>query len=390
MNKKFDKVREYTHILLGYPHTNMLGILRSLGEEGIFPIIFTRRASGKANSGLIRSKYAKHIRYIDSYDAALKCIMKEYGGRPKKCFLHIMNDYLVTLLDEHYDELKDSFYLFHGAKAGILSPYLDKKALCDLAEASGLPTPQHEIVKRGNLPQKLHYPIFIKALNPFGAWKGDYTICHSEEELLSAYEKLHDNEWIMEEFIEKKDEISLQGISVNRGEELYMPYQKGYTHLRENDYGTYMYYEKNQLPDYLIDGIQKAIRAIGFSGCFEVEFLQDKSGNLYFLEINLRYSGSNQGMLYGGVNLPMEWALSQLDGCISTHDIKLRDDRFYIMNEAKDIDYFLMSKKTTLKEWLKDVRKASGFYIFDKHDLMPAIVYYTFYTLRKIRALFRK
>ncbi len=389
MNKKFDKVREYTHILLGYPHTNTLSLIRSFGEEGVSPIILTPRVSGKANSGFLRSKYAKDIRYIDSYDEALEYIIKEWGGKPKKCFLHIMNDYLVTLLDEHYDELKDSFYLFHGAKAGILSPYLDKKALCDLAEASGLPTPQHEIVKRGNLPQKLHYPIFVKALNPFGAWKGDYTICYSEEELLSAYGKLRDDVWIMEEYIDKVCEVSVQGISLHGGEDIYLPYKKVYTRLREKDYGTYMYYEKNDLPESLMEGIRKAIKTIGYSGCFEFEFLQDKSGNLYFLEINLRYSGSNQGMRHGGVNLPMEWALAELNGKISTQDI-IPMERYYIMNDKTDIDYFLLSGKISLKEWLKDVWRSKGFFIFDKHDLMPAIVYYTFYTLRKIRALFRK
>lgn len=387
MNKKFDKVREYTHILLCSPNLNSLSLIRSFGQEGISPIIVALRVKGKLRSCLLLSKYAKNIHYVSSYDEGIDYIIQKYGEGDKKKFLHLHNDSMLSRCDNRYNELKDSFFLFNGRGQGKLTPYFDKKDLCELADACGLPIPQHEIVKRGQLPQKLGYPIFIKSRTPFGFWKADATICKTQEDLIAAYDTLRENEWLMEEYIDKVCEVSVQGISLHAGEEIYLPYKKVYTRLREKDFGSYMYYERNDLPDSVQQGIQRAIKTIGFSGCFEVEFLQDKEGKLYFLEINLRYSTSNQGMRQGGINLPMEWALSEINGKLSTQDISLRNDRYYAMNEMVDIDYFLMQHRISWRTWLEDARRAECFYIFDKHDIVPALAYFTIYAAKKALAL---
>lgn len=163
-------------------------------------------------------------------------------------------------------------------------------------------------------------------------------ICHSADEVMAAYEGLCSAEWLMQEYIEKKTEVSLQGISLHDGEEIYLPYVKAYKRMREKDYGTYMYYDIYYLPEEVLEAIRRAIRKLGFNGCFEIEFLQDKEEHLFFLEINMRYSASNQGMRYGGVNLPLEWALAESSGQLHTDSITLRKKRFYVMNEIVDIE----------------------------------------------------
>lgn len=153
-----------------------------------------------------------------------------------------------------------------------------------------------------------------------------------------------------------------------------MPYKKAYVRLRDKDYGTYMYYEPNDMEPEMLEGIKQMLRTIQFSGCFEIEFLQDKQGNLFFLEINLRYSASNQGMDCGGVNLPMEWALAAITGHLNETSIPLRTDRYYVMNEKLDIPGMLLTRKISFPAWLRDFRRAECCYLWDKHDMKPALL----------------
>lgn len=76
------------------------------------------------------------------------------------------------------------------------------------------------------MPKKLTYPIFIKTNNSFANWKSDAGIAHNEQELVELCDSFASDEWMMEDFIDKKFEDSWQGISVNGGQQVYMPYRK--------------------------------------------------------------------------------------------------------------------------------------------------------------------
>lgn len=386
IHARYALVRDRIHIIFGPPSRNSLGIIRSLGREGIRPVVVT--LPRPKFLPFVASRYVKEIHIENDLDKCVDYIIEKYGLGGKKCFLHLTNDPIMQECDKRYDELKDLFYLFHGEGQGALSRYFGKKVQCDLAKACGLPTPGYEVVARGEMPQTLHYPIYVKCMDSFGAWKEDMEICRTPEELREAYNHLVSDQWLMQDFIDKQTEVSLQGISVRGGEQVYMPYKKAYTRLRDKDYGTYMYYDANDLPDSLIDGIRRVIRAIHFSGCFEIEFLQDKQGNLFFLEINLRYSGSNQGMDCGGVNLPLEWALSELTGSIDESAISLRGERFYVMNDFLDIPLMLHGKVSFFK-WLHDFWRADCYYVLDWRDLKPPLVYGYNCVCRKLGRFFK-
>lgn len=255
--------------------------------------------------------------------------------------------------------------------------------MCELAVSCGLPVPKFEIVKRGCLPKKLNYPIFVKTNNSFANWKADAGIAHDERELKELCKKFVSNEWIMEEYVDKKAEDSWQGISINGGKQVYMPYRKRYVRLRKNDYGTYMYYENCQPPKEIANGIQQMLRIMNFSGCFEAEFLLDRKEHLHFLEINPRFSASNQGMLAGGVNMPLEWALSELNGNIAESSIELNYKPYYVMNEFLDFSAQVLSRNISIYKWIKDMKKSSCLFYYSKNDTSP------FYTELKIR-IFRK
>ena len=49
------------------------------------------------------------------------------------------------------------------------------------------------------------------------------------------------------------------------------------------------------------------IREVGYTGLFSMEFLRDKYGNDYFMEINFRNDGNAISVTEAGVNLPYIW-----------------------------------------------------------------------------------
>ena len=361
-------LKEYKHIILGFAHANTLGIIRSMGKEGIKPIVIGIKDKTK-NRAYYKSRYIGLLHLVNSYEEGLNYIKSNFTENHKN-FLYLMSDAGINLCDRKYEELKEHFYFFNAGSANILSKYMDKGFLCEQARKCNLPVPNFEIVKRGNLPRTLSYPVFIKSRNPFCEWKEDMAICKSEEELLKAQGAFVADEWLIQDYIQKKTEVSIQGISVNGGKQVYMPYIKKYARLRDTDYGTYMYYEINDLSESLQQKICKYLQLVNFSGCFEIEFLQDNNDNLYFLEINFRYSGSNQGMYYGGVNLPLEWAIAEIKGEMS-ENIKLRNERYYVMNEYLDIKNVL-SGKMSLAKFLKDFSNSYK-YIYDNKDLKPIL-----------------
>lgn len=273
--------------------------------------------------------------------------------------------------------------------ANSLTQYLNKNVLCNLASNCGLPVPNYEIVKRGEVPLKLSYPIFIKTNNSFANWKADSGIAYDEKELIKLCNQFGSDEWIMQDCIEKTFEDSWQGISVNGGEQVYMPYKKRYIRLRKNDFGTYMCYEAIQPEVKIANSIRKMLREMNYSGCFEVEFLVDKNEKLHFLEINPRFSASNQGMLVGGVNMPLEWALSELNGRIDEASIHLKSEKYFVMNEFTDFSKQVLTRNVSICQWIHDIKQSACLFYYSDDDPIPFYLELKCRLLRKLKKIFK-
>lgn len=383
---KYKSLQNYNHIVFCFPHANSLGIVRAIAKGGLKPIVVSIGSLDEDN-GFFHSKYLNECYRFATPSEGLDFIIKKFSDDNHKNFLYLMADFGIRICDERYEELKEHFFFFNSGGAYRLIPYLNKDRLCELAISCGLPVPKFEIVKRGCVPKNLNYPIFIKTNNSFANWKSDAGIAHNESELIELCKKFESDEWIMEDYIDKKFEDSWQGISVYGGQQVYMPYRKRYVRLRKNDYGTYMYYETCQPPEDIVRGVQQMLREMNFSGCFEVEFLLDKNEKLHFLEINPRFSASNQGMLIGGVNMPLEWALSMLNGGIDENSIKLSDKPYYVMNEFIDFSKQVLSGNISIFKWLKDLKKSSGLYYYQRDDVSPFYNELKIKVLRKIKKI---
>ena len=72
-----DELKKHKFIVLGAEHYNPLGIVRSLGEEGIKPIVVTRKSKLKITSS---SKYCGEIYHVNSNEEGYDLIVKKFAG----------------------------------------------------------------------------------------------------------------------------------------------------------------------------------------------------------------------------------------------------------------------------------------------------------------------
>lgn len=358
------------YIIFGRNNGNVLGQIRSFGEAGLRPIVVWYGYDGHDPRG---SKYIDQFISVKSAEEGLNFIIQQYGNSPLKNILCTDNDGLVGLMDQNYDKLKDSFIFFNAGEQGRLSVMMEKQKLCELAEKNGLRTPKSQIVKNGELNHGISYPVFIKAIDSFDVhWKDTVSICSDEEELKQYYTKRPSIiKVLIQEYIKKKNEYILQGISVNGGKELYMPIEGAYYRLPADAYGSYLYFEAYKGGEKLYQKLQNMFLDIHYSGVFEIEFLVDQNDQLYFLEINFRHTLWNHTFTDMGINLCTIWANSEIAGRLVTNGAKLNCKRQNLMREFMDLKRCLRDKNVSLIQWLKDLHNTDSFVLYDKNDTKP-------------------
>ena len=159
------------------------------------------------------------------------------------------------------------------------------------------------------------------------------------------------------------------GCSLNHGDEIVIP---GYSKCIRPRPGTNTgVREYKPFEDFNCDlkACRDFIKAIGYQGLFSMEYLRDKQGNYYFMEINMRNDGNAICVTGAGVNLPYIW----YQYCIGN------DYKAETKNTVKDIfvmpeidDFRLMLKgKVSLRTWLRDYKRTTTFMEYSDRDPIP-------------------
>lgn len=368
-----ESYKDHKFIVFCVDHYNPLGVVRSLGEVGIKPIVIIY---DKAKPFIIpSSKYYGKIYWVTTIEEGYEILLKEYSHETYKPFIYTCSDDIESFLDLHYDELIDKFYFFDGGCQGQITKVMEKNELCKLAVESGIDIPKTEEVNVGDLPKKLRYPIITKAvISTLYNWKGNIHICYNEQELLDAYKTIRGERIILQEFIKKKNELCLDGLSVNHGEEVYLPVQAKYLRFTDKSYGNYIFFEKMKELD-LLEKIKKLMKKTQYSGIFEIEFLRDKDDHFYFLEVNFRNSTWSYAHTDQGINLPLIYAKSVLAGHLVTDGVQQKKDTFTAMDECADFKEAVMGRKVSLLRWYKEMRGCDTLFYSKKGDMRPLYAY---------------
>lgn len=357
-------------IVICYDHYNPLGLIRSLGEAGISPIIIL---IGTKPYLITKSKYCGIIHKVKNKEDAITFLLQHYGQEKKPPFVFTCNDKSQSAVDDNYDKLIDHFIFFNSGEKGRTLKFMDKHNIMLAATEVGLTVPVGEVVSRGSLPKKVPYPVITKSItSTSGGWKDDVYICQNESELLSAFKKIKSETVLVEEYIKKKNELCLDGISINNGHDVYIPLKCNYIRSSNKSYGNYM--TMSLFDDKILEGkIRKLFELIGFSGIFSIEFLMTEDDKLIFLEINFRHSTWGYSSTYAGANLPLLWATSTLSKKLEIENVKIRQEPFTAMNEIADFKEFVLTNSVGFFKWLYEFHNCPCTYYYNKLDKAPFV-----------------
>lgn len=366
------ELKKHKFIVLCYEHYTPLGIIRSLGESGISPIAIIVR--NKTNKIASKSKYLQSVYFVENPEEQYEVLLKRFGKENNKPFVYPCDDSITAICDQHYEELKEKFYISNAKENGRITFYQNKNNINDLAIKHGLNVARTWITKKGIIPEDIVYPVMTKTIaSTSGAWKEDYYVCNSEEELLDAYSKIKGTDLLLQQYINKKTEIALDGVCVNSGKQ-YTTIASRYTYALPDNYSAEMVISNySNIPNYeetkkALDGM---FEEIGYNGIFEVEFMVGIDEKLWFLEINFRSSTWNYAATKLGMNLPVLWSKAQISGGLPEDVEKKVPNGYKAMAELPDFGWRVLKKRISLKDWIHEVKTCDCLYFYNKQDMKP-------------------
>lgn len=360
-------------IVFAIDHYNPLGAIRSLGENGIRPVFIAIRH--RAELG-VKSKYVSDVHQVASVAEGYDLLMREYGDVYEKTgykpIILFSDDKSVGYFDLRYNEVQEKFITYNAMHTqGRITDFMDKKRILDLAEKHGLNVLKSVVVRKGEIPEGIEYPVITKDINPnAGAWKSDVFICNNEAELKSAYEKIESPVILLQKYIEKKTEMAFEGCSVNRGKSSLIAIESVYRYCIPGYYSPFMDVT-SPTSEKMVASMKGMLAEIGFEGIFEIEFLVAKDGTPYFLEINFRNATWSYASTVAGMPLPYLFVKGMLNGKLDEDVQKVVPAGFTAMVEPIDYEKRMELGLSSPGEWLADFKKANCTFYYNEKDPEP-------------------
>lgn len=352
-------------VLCGYNTFNAYGMLRSLGEAGIWPILIINNC---AQPFLSKSRYAKSgVYYFDTPSEVPDLIRNNIQSGSVKPIIICCDDPIQSVMDKHYDEFKDDYLLSNCKQTqGEITRLMDKKLQTEIARQCGVTVPKTwKIRKDGEIPEDMVYPCIAKPELSIKGSKSEIKICRNKDQLSQA---LNGRDYLIQEFIEKDYEAIMWGTSIDE-DKYYIPgvARKMRQYPSEQGVTSYGVLESFQHHKTLNEGaIYRYLRDLGYQGMFSIE-MAVKEDKYYFLEINLRNDGLQYFATTAGANLPVLYINSLIGKPFVEPKVKTPT---YFMGETTDIKQILRKKVSALN-WIKDLCRTKSFFILNLKDPIP-------------------
>ena len=354
-------------IVIGANHHNTLGVIRSLGEKSVVVHLIL---VGNSGSFVLKSKYISYSRIVKSKDDVIDCLIENYSSSSDRIVLFPCNDKIAEVLDVNYSRLSQRFILPNiNNSPNQISISMSKDYMQEVARESGLTTPKYRVLHQNEkLPDDIAFPCITKTLKSVGGSKSDIIVCHNHKELVKAIKP--ENDYLIEDFIEKDYELNVLGCSLDHGNSVYVPGVIRKIREWPHKKGSSSFSEVCSLEEYGLskDIIDKFIRSLKYEGLFSIEFVS-KDGVNYFLEVNLRNDGNGYISTSMGLNLPYIFYSYSLTHTVPA-EIELKRYPFYFMEDFTDIKH-VISHNITIKEWRESYKKVNCFLCYNSNDPKP-------------------
>lgn len=309
-------------IVTGRNYCSNLTIARSLGEAG-YEVevlrIFQKRPRHRNLMKKIRpdaySKYVKayHVCVSRRKSRVIVDRLLTLADTERKMLIIPADDLMANIIDDYYDELSEFFIMPNvNNKQGEVNRLMSKEVQKKLAEEAGLPVLNSCLIKtekgKFEIPKDINYPCFMKPNISKNSSKGRMRKCENEEELIgyiTEFSMKKDIEMLVEDFVDIGKEYSLLGLCtkdrvISPG--FFVAEEGGHEARR----GVAMTGRMLPCQNYkeLIEGLNKFMQSLGFTGLFDIDLIETKDGKMYFVEVNMRYGASGYALTKCGANLP--------------------------------------------------------------------------------------
>lgn len=352
-------------ILLGPDHTNTLGVLQSLGERGVHVICVL----WGVRQGLVRaSKYGKRIYTAHTANDCIELILKEFstvGGLIIPC-----NDDAVLAIDDNKERLKPYFCYENSSNFSLRELQL-KGIQVEMATQCGFKVPlSKDLLNVNDFPEDFPMPCIVRPSISNEAGKGDIFICETKEDAISRVKSIlsHTKKVLIQQYISKDFDYNIIGCALSSGECILPGLIKKHKlfplHI---GLGTVQSISPH-FDSSLAEAVGKLISYSGYVGLFDVELVHSIDDNcFYFVETNLRNSGSQRVVCKAGVNLPY---IHYCDMLGIPYNDSLKAKSTMIIWEIHHL-MSLIRRETSFKEWLADIVHADGWLVFSIKDVKP-------------------
>lgn len=372
-------------IVVGSDHRNTLWIVRTLGSAGFK--IYTIIVSNTIDSFVSKSKFVEKYWIVSDPSSVINVLNDNFLHELSKPIVYITNDICAKTIDENYIYLRTKFILPNiDDKQGLISYWMDKNIMVQAAEIAGFTIPKTWSLSLDdndlNLPSNIIYPCIIKPELSSDGCKNDFRICNNKEELKISILKLKGvlSNVLIQEYIKPDYEVSIVGARLLMTKINIIP---GLTYkistcksLHNLGMATYACLRKQMPPFINEENINNFFSIINYSGLYSIEFFI-KGDKAYFIEINLRSDGNTFIPYFGGVNLPLLWAVDATGGAVNIMKQKISND-IYAMIE---VNYFKYLRSYNPIVVIKDLFRTDCFSLFSLKDIKP-VLYKIFFFLK--------
>jgi len=302
-------------VILGANYYIGLSVIRCLGRHNIHTVAIEYQKKGTYG---FASKYLKekHIapHYKKDTQGFIKYLIEYAKGQAEKPVLFPCADPYVEVVDAHLDQLKE-YYLINQEEQGLFTKLMDKNSLHDIAVEHNVRVPETIRIDENHLidrvSSELGYPCIVKPSDSpafVDVFRRKMFKVHNTQELTEAIDKATANN--LEVFVQRiipgfDDHMYTYDCYLDQSSKVthYMTCNKNRQY--PINFGASVYTQQVHVPELHVIGAP-FLQAVGFKGFAEIEFKKDeKTGEFYLIEINVRTTNLNVLLERVGLNFPL-------------------------------------------------------------------------------------
>ena len=367
-------------IVISTNHHNGLGIIRSLGEAGynVYLLVLSER-----KSFITKSKYISKYWYVKDDFEVIELLKKEFISQKFKHIIFPADDISTSIIDRNVSLLEGKFIIPNiNLKDNAILHKMNKLEMNKLAEDFGFLVPKSITVNLRNNHKKIEelvynlnidYPIIVKPVQSISGSKSDISIVTDNHMLTSSLTDLKKiySEVLIQEYIDKKGELGVQGLVTPISKEVIIPGVIEKVRQSEFAPGSTTYaklVKKNPLIN--ISKIKEFIEVLGYIGVFDMEFIFTNE-KVYFIELNYRNGAYGYAFTRAGINIPLLWYYDAINKDISVYNKDIKKE-ITLLNEFADLKN-VTAGNVNLFIWLIEFIRNDAYLILNKKDLKPFI-----------------